>query len=55
MYKCCPSLLILPVVLRGDSLEPAVSVVGNLVIVVILLSVIAFPDLLMKWVVMIHE
>ena len=48
MYRFFPSLLILPIILRVDSLEPVVSVVGNLVVVVILFSV-------ETWAVMIHE
>ena len=40
MYKCCSSLLILPVMLRVDGLEVLVSVVGNLVVIVISLPVV---------------
>ena len=40
MYRCCPGLLILPVMLRVDRLDPVVSIVGNLVVVVILFSVV---------------
>ena len=40
MYRCCPSLLILPEMLTVDIVKPVVSVVGNLVFVLILLSVV---------------
>ena len=39
MYRCCPSLPFLPVMLRVDSLELVVSIVENLALLVILLSV----------------